>query len=154
MLLGRSLISLTFTSDINIKLKARNCIGVHQNRMKDIMVHFSVTVQPQSIRCFYLSLRCINLMHGLLTSVDVTYSLLSHWKGIYTSRILSQKFSYPLKIAWRSWNNFISLYDSGYFRHEKIEIHHHLQLEMTPSKLDPELYFKKMNGRLRGMSGA
>lgn len=50
VLLGRVVLALKSTIDGNVKHKARFVIGGHRDKLKELMVHSSRTLQPQSVR--------------------------------------------------------------------------------------------------------
>lgn len=50
VLLGRIVLALKSSEDVEFKSKARYVVGGHRDKMKHMMVHTSSTLQPQSVR--------------------------------------------------------------------------------------------------------
>ena len=47
---GRFVLAIKFSIDSKTKYKARDVIGGHRDKLKELMVHSTATLQPQSVR--------------------------------------------------------------------------------------------------------
>lgn len=82
-------------------------------------------------------------------------------KSIYTVRIAVGKRKYikksvpELELGTNQFQKLYPLYglcDSGDMLYSKIDLHHQMKLGMTPTRLDPTLYYRSYNGEMLGLT--
>ena len=150
---GRFVLSLKSTIDGTIKHKARFVIGGHRDKLKNLMVHSSQTLQPQSIRLL-LALACI-FGFPIWTS-DVSQAYLQ--SAIPLSRDLFLSSTVPeLELDATQCLQIIQplygLSESGDLWYHTLQQHHLKDLGMKQLCSDSSFFYLLKDHILQGMSG-
>ena len=146
---------LTIKSPMNApdEDKARYTIAGHRDKMKKLIVHTTVTLQPSSIRLLALISEILDLE---LWISDACQAFLQAAKKLTTVRYIIDpppEFGIPPDMCLKVVRALYGLTESGDMWYETLDDHHAKDLGMVSSKLDPALYFKVEHSKLVGLSG-
>ena len=151
---GRFVLTIKSSLDKKVKYKARYVIGGHRDKLKDMMVHSSTTLQPQSI----------HLLLALAASFGFdTWTSDIHQAYLQTSEPLQREvfiknaaaeFELSPDQCLKLLRPLYGLCDAGDLWHTTLHKHYRLDLGMAPFKTDPALYYWIVDGILKGMSGS
>lgn len=149
---GRFVLSIKSTEDQEIKFKARYVIGDHRDKLKDLMVHTSTTLQTASVRLL-LPLAAIFGLDVWTSDVRQAYlqAAVPLVRDIYRKNpaaefeLSSEQFLQLLKPLYGQC-------ESEDIWHDTFNRHHREDLGMVPFKFDPALYHFMCNRILRGLS--
>eukprot|EP00171_Calliarthron_tuberculosum_P007692 IDg7692t1 len=134
---GRYVFAIESTEDGKVKFKALYVIGRHRDKLKNIKVHSSVTVQPSSIR---LVLSFAALLDFDVWTSDVTQAYLQSSALLMHDEYITKHLTEFELEAYHCLKLFKPLYklcDSGDLWHRTIDEHHRLDLGMKASRSDP-----------------
>ena len=133
--------------------KARYCAGGHKDKMKNVMVHHTVTLTPASVRLLCTLAELLNL--DIWGSDDIQAFIQALRKLDRDLFIIDPppEFCLPPEICLKVVRSLYGICESGDMWHETIDDHHKKDLKMVSSKLDPSLYFKIQDGKVNGISG-
>ena len=151
---GRFVLAIKSTDDGQVKFKARYVIGGHRDKLKQMMVHSTSTLQPHSIR--------------LLLALSVAFDF-PIWTSDIRQAYLQSSIPLSREVFIRSpvpefelkpeeclqlLKPLYGLCESGDIWHATMDRHHREDLGMTAFKLDPALYYIMSDEVLSGLSGA
>eukprot|EP00171_Calliarthron_tuberculosum_P023469 IDg23469t1 len=150
---GRFVLAIKSTEDGKVKFKARYVIGGHRDKLKKLMVHNAVTLQPQSIRLL-LTLAALHEFDVWTSDVTQAYlqSAIPLQRDVFIARP-PPEFELDPSQCLKLMKPLYGLCDSGDLWHRTIDEHHRHDLGMTPLRSDPALYTLTNNGALYGLSG-
>lgn len=150
---GRFVLAIKSTEDGETKFKARYVIGGHRDKFKNMMVHSTTTLQPQSVRLL-LALAAMHNFHIWTSDVRQAYlqSAQPLTRDIFIDKPVPE-FELQPSQCLQLLKPLYGLCESGDHWHETLDKHHREELRMTPFKCDPALYYKMMNNVLCGLSG-
>ena len=151
---GRFVLAIKSTEDNKVIYKARYVIGGHRDKFKDMMVHTSTTLQPQSIR---LLLAMASMFGFDIWTADVRQAYLQAAETLSREIFLKRpalEFGLRLDQCFQLLKPLYGLCESGDLWHETLDKHHRADLGMKPFRIDPALYYLISNGILRGLSGS
>lgn len=140
--------------DKKVKYKARYVIGGHRDKLNDMMVHSSTTLQPQSIRLLW-ALAAIFGFHTWTSDILQAYLQASEplEREVSISNAAAELELSPdqcLKLL----RPLYGLCDAGSLWYTTLDKHHRSNLAMSPFQTDPALYYSVVNGVLKGMSAS
>ena len=153
VLSGRFVLTIKSTEYGKIKHKARYVIGGHRDKFKDLMVHSTSTLQPQSVRLllalaaiFNFDIWTSDLRQAYLQSAEPLAREIFIAKPVPELELKPSQCLQLLKPLY-------GLCESGDIWHETLANHHKEDLGMKSLRSDPALYSLIKEGILRGLSG-
>lgn len=137
---GRFVLAFKSKIDGTVVFKARYVIGGHRDKMKDLLVHFSNTVQPQSVR---LITALTSNFDFKIWGSDVKQAYLQAKKklgrDLYIKDAPPEFELEPTQCLMLS-KPLYGLCDSGDLWHATLDEHFRMDLGLQQAKLDPALY--------------
>lgn len=154
VLLGRFFLTMKTVLDGRSKVKAHFVISGHFDRFKDLIVHLSQTIHPQSIGLLLV------LAEGFCSDIwaeDVRQGNLQSsvplGRDIYMDNN-APDFSVPFGNCQKLERPLYSLPESGYLWYRTLERNYLYDFKITPLRTDPSLYLHVSHGKIIGLSGA
>lgn len=153
VLTGRFVLCIKSTPDGNIKHKARFVIGGHRDKLKNLMVHTTQTLQPSSIRLLLTTAAMFNF--DIWTS-DVKQAYLQAAeplsREVYIKRAVPE-FELSPHECLQLLRPLYGLCESGDLWFETLTNHHRDKLGMASARSDAALFSKMKDNKLIGLSG-
>eukprot|EP00737_Agarophyton_chilense_P000247 gb/GEZJ01000282.1/.p1 GENE.gb/GEZJ01000282.1/~~gb/GEZJ01000282.1/.p1 ORF type:complete len:768 (+),score=79.54 gb/GEZJ01000282.1/:1785-4088(+) len=150
---GRFVLAIKSTVDGEIKHKPRYVIGGHRDRFKNLMVHSSSTLQPQSVRL----LLALAAIHGFnVWTPDIRQAYLQSAEPLVRQIFIKDtvpEFELNPGQCLQLLKPLYGLCESGDLWYKTMDDHHRKELGMQRFRFDPALYMLMCNGILRGLSG-
>ena len=149
---GRFVMAIKDTETNKPYFKARFVAQGHRDKEKSVLVHNSKTVRQSSIR---ILLALAALFGFRIWSLDVNNAYLQSASQLLRDIYLKpgKEFELPSGHLLKLLRPLYGLADSGNYWNETFANHIKNDLKMKPTALDISFFFKKANGKLKGLAG-
>lgn len=151
ILSGRFVLAIKSTVDGQIKFKARFVIGGHRDKMKNMMVHCTITAQPQTVR---MVMSIASILDFNAWGSDVRQAYLQSTKGLDRQLYIMDavpEFELNPDECLLLLRPLYGLCDSGDLRFETMDGHFQQELKLTKARLDTALYALDPVKSLKGL---
>ena len=151
---GRFVLAIKSKIDGRVIFKARYVIGGHRDKMKDLLVHSTNTVQPHSVR---LITAIAPMFDFEVWGTDVKQAYLQAKKELGRNLYIFDavpEFELEPEQCLKLLKPLYGLCDSGDLWHETLDEHFRKELGLKQGKLDPALYAFDPGSDLKGLTGS